>query len=128
MTEQPAAHISTSPYNPYNGNEALKLIFRRIWDQCEQHQMFAQHLTYTQFEMEFQLKFKGESIEATVVKGEKKFELRPREATITVTGNSPAAPDDGRREAGVPVPSAQLSQGGMVDITLQQQTLAGGQP
>lgn len=119
----PTGHLtSVGPYNPYNGNEALKLIFKRLWDYCEKHQIFAHHVTYTQFETEFEMRFKGEAIEPVVLKGKETFELRTKDATINITGSSPSAPDDGRREAGLVVPKPTNTLGGMVDIPMQSQT------
>jgi hypothetical protein len=121
MQDTPNTHIATGQYNPYNGAETLKIMFKRIWDQCEKHQDFAQHIAYTKFNFEFTLVFNAEAIVPTVIKGKSAHELRPTEATITVTGTSAPAPDDGRREAGLFVPAPTLTQAGLVDIPLQAQ-------
>lgn len=118
--DSPNTHIA-GQYNPYSGAETLKIMFKRIWEECEKHQDFAQHLAYTKFEYEFALTFRSEAIVPTVIKGRSTHELRPVNDTITITGTSAPAPDDARREAGIFVPTPTLTQAGLVDIPLQSQ-------
>lgn len=112
-------HLASSgaSYNPYNGHEALKIIMSRIYAQLEQHQDFGQHLAYTHFNYKFRLEFTADKEGVTVAEGGS----RHLERAHTVVGNSLAAPDDGRREAGLVVPQPTLTAGGMVDVPLQKQ-------
>ena len=108
-------------YNPYSGTEALELTMKRIYAVLKGHQDFGAHLAYTHFDIDFTLSFKGEQIVPTVIKGKDRHELRSVDTTHTVTSTSPNAPDDGRREAGLPVPMPTVTAGGLVDIPLQMQ-------
>lgn len=118
----PASHIASGTYNPYNGREALDLIMKRIYNELKDHQDFANHLAYTRFTYSFELKFQPEAIESTVIKGRSQEGPKLRaESTHEVKGSSPGAPDDGRREAGLFVPTTTLTSGGLVDIPLQSQ-------
>lgn len=118
----PTGHIASgAAYNPYSGKEVLDILMKRIYNQLRDHQDFANHLSYTKFNIDFALTLHTEALVPTVIKGKEAYELRPKDESFTVAVTSEPAPDTMRQEAGLLIPKPTLTTGGMVDIPLQSQ-------
>jgi hypothetical protein len=111
----------TKPFNLYNGSELLKIMLSQMYDEWKQHRIFGEHITYERAEFEVVLKVKSYARDVRQVEAKGKMETRYSDAkeethvVMVKSGTNPAT-DQGRREAGLPVPKPQMTSGGIVDV------------
>ena len=112
---------TTQPYNAYDGEELLLWIMKRIHDELRRYGTFSKALTYERANVEFTMKLESYALEDRIISGKHSIQPKPPVTETMTASTKPPAPDDVRRALGLPVPTPQLSTGGMVDVTLAQQ-------
>lgn len=110
---------TSSPYNPINGKELLKVIMSRAFDQLSLHQDFDEAITYPAYHFSL-------TIDLTVPHEDKHLisdtfggvgiigKADQKIHKVSATGAS--APDHDRVDAGLHLPRPTLTPGGIVDV------------